>query len=256
MCIRDRATTVVLARYLGPEDFGYLNYALALLGLLSIVVHLGLTGLVVKELRSNPDNEDQILSTVFVIKVGCSVIAFAIMMSTYLFGNDRSFLVLLFTALALFFTPFEMLIDWFQARVQAKYAAVAGFVGQLGGSGLKMILAIAGAGLVYIALAHVVVVMVTSAILVSYAVMLKRDFRFDFSWPLGKALLKKSFLIFLGSLSAVIYLKVDQIMLQYMLGEYAVGVYSAASRLSEAWYLIPTILMASVFPKMLSLIHI
>ena len=161
--------------------------------------------------------------------------------------------MLLFTALALFFTPFEMLIDWFQARVQAKYAAVAGFVGQLGGSGLKMILAIAGAGLVYIALAHVVVVMVTSAILVSYAVMLKRDFRFDFSWPLGKALLKKSFLIFLGSLSAVIYLKVDQIMLQYMLGEYAVGVYSAASRLSEAWYLIPTILMASVFPKMIDL---
>nr|WP_288455037.1 flippase [uncultured Pseudomonas sp.] len=247
------ATTVVLARYLGPEEFGYLNYALALLGLLSIVVHLGLTGLVVKELRSNPDNEDQILSTVFMIKVGCSVIAFAIMMSTYLFGNDQNFLVLLFTALALFFTPFEMLIDWFQARVQAKYAAVAGFVGQLGGNGLKMILAVAGAGLVYIALAHVVVVVITSAILVCYAVMLKRDFRFDFSWSLGKTLLKKSFLIFMGSLSAVIYLKVDQIMLQYMLGEYAVGVYSAASRLSEAWYLIPTILMASVFPKMIDL---
>ncbi|GGJ88522.1 flippase [Pseudomonas matsuisoli] len=247
------ATTVVLARYLGPEDFGYLNYALALLGLLNIVVHLGLSGLVVKELRSDPGNEDQILSTVFMIKVSCSVVAFIVMMSTYLIGNDQNFWVLLFTALALFFTPFEMLIDWFQARVQAKYAAVAGVVGQLGGNGLKMILAVAGAGLVYIALAHVVVVIATSALLVCYAIKLKRTYRFDFSWALATSLIKKSLLIFLGSLSAVIYLKVDQIMLQYMLGEYAVGVYSAASRLSEAWYLIPTILMASVFPKMIDL---
>ncbi|QJD58235.1 flippase [Pseudomonas sp. gcc21] len=243
--------TVVLARYLGPEDFGYLNYALSLVALLTIVCHLGLTGLVVKELRVRPDQEDRILSSVFMTKVVASFIAYAILISTWFIGQDRDFLVLALIGLALFFTPFEVLIDWFQARVKAKYAAIAGAVGQLGGNGLKIILAVAGLGLVWIAAAHVVIIMLTSLILVIYALALKRSFRFDFSWPLTKELLGKSFLIFLGSLSAVIYLKVDQIMLQYILGDNAVGQYAAASKLSEAWYLIPTVLMASIFPKII-----
>ncbi|MEH6387233.1 flippase [Pseudomonas profundi] len=243
--------TVVLARYLGPGDFGYLNYALSLVALLTIVCHLGLTGLVVKELRVRPDQEDRILSSVFMTKVAASFIAYAILIGTWFIGEDRDFLVLALIGLALFFTPFEVLIDWFQARVKAKYAAIAGAVGQLGGNGLKIILAVAGLGLVWIAAAHVVIIMLTSLILVIYALALKRSFRFDFSWSLSKELLGKSFLIFLGSLSAVIYLKVDQIMLQYMLGDNAVGQYAAASKLSEAWYLIPTVLMASIFPKII-----
>lgn len=243
--------TVVLARYLGPEDFGYLNYALSLVALLTIVCHLGLTGLVVKELRVRPDQEDRILTSVFVTKVAASIVAYAILIGTWFIGDDRDFLVLALIGLALFFTPFEVLIDWFQARVKAKYAAIAGAVGQLGGNGLKIMLAVAGAGLIWIAAAHVVIIMLTSLILVVYALALKGSFRFDFSWAMSKELLGKSLLIFLGSLSAVIYLKVDQIMLQYMLGEHAVGQYAAASKLSEAWYLIPTVLMASIFPKII-----
>lgn len=245
--------TVVLARYLGPEDFGYLNYALALVGLLTILCHLGLTGLVVKELRVNPDQEDRILSSVFVLKVAASIVAYGVLLATYFISEERNFLVLVLIGLALFFTPFELLVDWFQSRVKAKYAAVAGMVGQLGGNGLKIVLAVAGLGLTSIALAHVAIVMLTSILLVCYALRLKGALRFDFSWSLSKRLLGKSFLVFLGSLSAVIYLKVDQIMLQYMLGDYAVGQYAAASRLSEAWYILPTILMASLFPKMIDL---
>ncbi|WP_150304888.1 flippase [Pseudomonas saliphila] len=243
--------TVVLARYLGPEEFGYLNYALSLVALLTIVCHLGLTGLVVKELRVRPEQEDRILSSVFMTKVAASIVAYGILIGTWFIGDDRNFMVLALIGLALFFTPFEVLIDWFQARVKAKYAAIAGAVGQIGGNGLKIILAVAGLGLVWIAAAHVVIIMLTSLILVIYALALKRSFRFDFSWSLSKELLGKSFLIFLGSLSAVIYLKVDQIMLQYMLGDNAVGQYAAASKLSEAWYLIPTVLMASIFPKVI-----
>lgn len=247
------AATVVLARYLGPQDFGYLNYALALVSLLTIVCHLGLTGLVVKELRLHPDQEDRILSSVFVLKVAASLLAYGALLATYFIEPDDHFLVLAIVGLTLLFTPFEILIDWFQSRVKAKYAALAGMVGQLGGNGLKIVLAVLGLGLTYIALAHVAVILVTSLLLVGYAVALKGAFRFDFSWALSKRLLGKSFLIFLGSLSAVIYLKIDQVMLQYMLGNYAVGQYAAASKLSEAWYIMPTIVMASLFPKMIDL---
>jgi O-antigen/teichoic acid export membrane protein len=46
----------------------------------------------------------------------------------------------------------------------------------------------------------------------------------------------------------MVYMRIDQIMIKEMLGEHAVGIYSAAVRLSEIWYFIPTLIMASLFP--------
>jgi len=46
-------------------------------------------------------------------------------------------------------------------------------------------------------------------------------------------------------------MKIDQIMLGQMVGDEAVGIYSAAVRVSEVWYFIPTTIVASVFPAIL-----
>tara|TARA_B100001142_G_C13973366_1_gene515826 strand:- start:1 stop:621 length:621 start_codon:yes stop_codon:yes gene_type:complete len=46
-------------------------------------------------------------------------------------------------------------------------------------------------------------------------------------------------------------MKIDQIMLGQMVGDEAVGIYSAAVRISEVWYFIPTMIVASVFPAIL-----
>lgn len=243
--------TMVVARYLGPEDFGYLNYALSLVALLQIVCHLGLTGLLVKELRVRPEIENRILSSVFVVKVCAALIAYGVMLAIWLSDHDRRMAVLPLVGIMLLFTPFEMLNDWFQSKVKAKYAAMAGMIGQVSGALLKIGLAIAGFGLVAVAAAHVSILVITVILLLFFAFQIKRDFRFDFSWSLSKELLGKSFLIFLGSLSAVIYLKVDQIMLQHMMGDEAVGQYAAAAKLSEAWYILPQVVMASIFPKII-----
>jgi PST family polysaccharide transporter len=44
-------------------------------------------------------------------------------------------------------------------------------------------------------------------------------------------------------------MKIDQIMLGQMLNDEAVGIYSAAVRLSEVWYFIPIAINASVGPS-------
>jgi len=47
-------------------------------------------------------------------------------------------------------------------------------------------------------------------------------------------------------------MKVDQIMIKEFLDSAAVGQYSAAVRLSEAWYFIPTIICSSLFPAIIN----
>ena len=50
----------------------------------------------------------------------------------------------------------------------------------------------------------------------------------------------------------MIYMRIDQIMIQEMLGEREVGLFSAAVRISEVWYFIPMIITASLFPSIVN----
>jgi PST family polysaccharide transporter len=67
----------------------------------------------------------------------------------------------------------------------------------------------------------------------------------------AKILIKDSWPLILSTIAVAIYMKIDQIMLGQMIGDEAVGIYSAATRISEAWYFIPTVIAASVFPAIL-----
>jgi O-antigen/teichoic acid export membrane protein len=57
-------------------------------------------------------------------------------------------------------------------------------------------------------------------------------------------------LIFAGMVVSV-YMKIDQVMLKEMLNTKAVGVYAAAVKLCEAWYFVPTAVIASLFPAVI-----
>ena len=50
----------------------------------------------------------------------------------------------------------------------------------------------------------------------------------------------------------MIYMKIDHIMLGEILGSQAVGIYSAATRISEIWYFIPTAIASSISPAIFS----
>jgi PST family polysaccharide transporter len=47
-------------------------------------------------------------------------------------------------------------------------------------------------------------------------------------------------------------MKIDQIMLGQMVGDQAVGIFSAATRISEVWYFIPMVVVSSIFPAILN----
>jgi O-antigen/teichoic acid export membrane protein len=52
----------------------------------------------------------------------------------------------------------------------------------------------------------------------------------------------------LASSFAVVYLKIDQVMLGQMVSQSEVGIYSTAVKVSEAWYFVPVVISMSAFP--------
>jgi PST family polysaccharide transporter len=67
----------------------------------------------------------------------------------------------------------------------------------------------------------------------------------------AKTLLKDSWPLLLSGIAITVYMKIDQIMLGQMIGDEAVGIYSAAVRISEVWYFISVAIVASVFPTII-----
>src|SRR3546814_4170403 len=80
-------------------------------------------------------------------------------------------------------------------------------------------------------------------------------FRFHWIWDRSVAFgfLRRSWPILISGITAVIYVRLDVVMLTWWSSPEEAGIYSAAARLSEVWYFVPTLLMNAVFPGLLSL---
>ncbi|MFO0056007.1 MAG: polysaccharide biosynthesis C-terminal domain-containing protein, partial [Dolichospermum sp.] len=60
----------------------------------------------------------------------------------------------------------------------------------------------------------------------------------------------------LSGLAIMVYMRIDQIMLGQMVGDKAVGLYSAATRICEVWYFIPTAITSSYAPEIYASRHL
>jgi O-antigen/teichoic acid export membrane protein len=74
---------------------------------------------------------------------------------------------------------------------------------------------------------------------------------FSFTWTQAKKLMRDAWPLIFAGMVVSVYMKIDQVMLKEMLNTKAVGVYAAAVKLCEAWYFVPTAVIASLFPAVI-----
>ena len=113
---------VLVARYLGPERFGILSYAIAFVSLFSALAKLGLDGIVVRDIVKEPDKADEILGTAFVLKLfgGILLILFSVGFISLLRPSDHlSRWLVTIIAVGLFFQAFDVIIDHRAAQIGA-----------------------------------------------------------------------------------------------------------------------------------------
>ena len=250
--------TVVVARYLGPGDFGILAYATSLAALAGVAGHLGLDGLVVRELVKKPALHAEILGTAAVLKLGGILVGYLALLAYAAFyegSGSGVFELIAIAGAALLFLPLNVIDNWFNALVQARYVAMARAAGALVFAGSILWLVLDGAGVVAFAVPYVLQALVAAVFLVMLFRVSSDTRLVEWRFDAGRArkLLSQGWVIYLASFFAVIYLKIDQVMLRWLAGSTEVGVYAIAARFSEIWYFIPTAIVASVFPDMIKL---
>ena len=250
--------TVVVARYLGPEDFGVFSYVISLVGLFAVAGHMGLAGLVVREIVNKPEERGLILGTTFILKLGSMILGYAALLlyGFYYEGlGSVEFVLIAVLGSTLVLRSIDVIDYWFQSFVQAKYVAISNLIGLTFTSLAKLLFVFLGLGLSYFILANVLqVAALCLALLLFYFTKSDLSFKhWSFSWGKAKELLSQGWLVYLGSIFAIINLKIDQVMLKWYQGAEQVGIYAVAAQISEAWYFIPTAIVASFFPKLIEL---
>ena len=247
--------SIFVVRYLGPKDFGLYSYSLSFFWLFASLSTLGLESITTREIVKHPDKKDEINGTVFYLRIAGSICAIVLIGITLLLSGEDTFTTILIMILSgsFLFQSFSVIEYYFRGLVQAKYNAYALSASVILASVFKIILILLKAPLIY----FVISVVFEYAVL---AIGLVGVYQFNklsiFSWKYSKtiatSLLKDSWPLALSGIVVMIYMRIDQIMIKNMMSIEAVGYYSVAVRLSEAWYFIPVTLCNSIFPAIVN----
>lgn len=246
---------VWIARYLGPEQFGLLSFATAFVGLFGTIATLGLQGIVVRDMVRNTEEARETLGTAATLQLVGGLLSYLLILAAiaYLRPDDtlvRSIIAILGSMMLI--KASEIAVYWFESQVQSKYTVWVQNSVFLAFAGVKIVLILHEASLtafVWAMLGEAVVVAVILLFVLHRLGLAVSSLRFS----IGRAntLLKDSWPLILSAIAITIYMKIDQIMLGQMIGDEAVGIYAAATRISEVWYFIPLAIVASVFPAIL-----
>lgn len=246
---------VICARYLGPSNYGIINYVASFVSFFAIVCALGLETVVVKEVVANRDSEGLVLGSSIVIRLAAgvlSMIAICIIVFALNGGDETMTVVAFLQSLALLFNSAFVIENWYQADLKSRTPVLIKSFAYTVMCAYKVILLVLGMGVEWFAFATSLDAML---IAVLYLVFYKKDGirPLRFSLGVAKRLFSKSHHLMIAYMMAVIYSQMDKIMIGQMVDMGSVGVYAAAVTICNMWLFIPKALSDSASPIIMGL---
>ena len=241
----------VLARHLGVEEFGRLNYAASLAAIFATLASLGLEGLIVRELVRRPEDWRTLLGTAAGLRLAGGFLAMLVVGLAAMGNSDGRALAVLAMLVACGFVPqaLEVTDLWFQKEIQSRHTAVARGVAALLGAGVKLKLVAMNAPLTWFAAAlGLDLALAATALAWTYQTRGGRILEWRFCRTTAQRLLRESAPLIGAGLLVAVFLRVEQVMVRELLGDSAAGVYFVAARLAEQWLVLPGLLVTSVYP--------
>tara|TARA_R110001583_G_scaffold131478_1_gene283241 strand:- start:12945 stop:14201 length:1257 start_codon:yes stop_codon:yes gene_type:complete len=245
---------VVLARYLSVDSFGSLSYVIGIASIFIAFSKFGLDNIVIHELVKGK-NINLILSSAFLIKL---VLSFLITITSYLllalFLPEKSqvFFIVLITASSIF-QSFEI-VDFANQSVNKNiYSVYARLLTLIVIVSVRLLGVFYGFDLsffIYTYFFEKFLLAMFYLSIKSYLHNRKDKFELIFDIETIKYLIKRSWPLSLSTLMVLLYMKVDMIMLNYYFDLKVVGLYSIATRLIDMLYILPTLIMTSIMPKL------
>lgn len=244
---------LLTARYLGPSNYGLVNYAATYTTFFASLCTLGINSIIVKNFIDYPEEQGTTLCTAIILRAISSIASMVAIMGISFIadkGEPTTQLIVLLCSAGMVFQIFDTFNYWFQAKLQSKFSAIATLVAYIMVSVYRIVLLIFEKDVAWFALVSSIDYAVIACFL---AIAYKKNNgpKFKFSWKKGKQLLSESYNFILSSLMVSIYGSTDRFMLKQMIGEESVGYYATAVTLCNMWVFVLSAVVDSLTPPIM-----
>ncbi|MFO7256777.1 MAG: flippase [Bacteroidota bacterium] len=244
-------TGIYVARYLQPEAYGMLSYALSFVGIFASLSHLGIDNIMVRELTRTPERKNEILGTCYVLK-SAGATTLLVVVGIVLVVMDKTPLtntLVIIVAAGEVFKAFDVVVGFYQSKVQSKRFVRVQIIVNLVGNLLKVVLVFLDAPLIWFA---VVTALNSFGNGVGYVYTYWRLEGSPLHWMYRKSvalmLARESWPVTLQGLALHTQARIDQVMLGNLMNNAEVGQYSVAMRFIEIFSFIPVMLVSTFAP--------
>lgn len=242
------------ARYLGPSNYGLINYASSIVAFVLPIMKLGMDAVLVYELVSEPDKEGEIMGTSLCLNIVSSLIcmaAVAVFASVMNPNAPETVLVCVLYSISVFFAALEMIQYWFQYKLLSKYSSAVMLAGYIVVSVYKVYLLASAKSVYWFAVSHAIEYGFIGVLLIGiYRKCGGRKLSFRFAR--AKSMLARSKHYILAAMMVMVIQNTDHVMLTSMVGTAENGIYSAAITCASVAQFVYTAIIDSFRPLILS----
>lgn len=221
---------ILSARYLGPANYGLINYASSIVAFVIPIMQLGFRNTMVREFINKPEDEGKVLGTALLMNFITAVLCMAGVIAFVSFANrgeTDTIIVCALYSINLIFQALEMSQYWFQAKLLSKYTAVISVVACAVVSVYKIYLLVTGKNIYWFAVSQALDYMLISVpLLIVYKIIGKQ--KISFSLLKGKELFSNSKHYIVSSMMVAIFGYIGNVFLKFLIDEEAVGFYTVA----------------------------
>lgn len=244
---------ILVARYLGPENYGVMNYVISYVALFTVFATFGMENIEIRELSKHLDKKESILGTCYAMRLFFAVIAYIAVVITLIIFKTDSFTTCMILAYSFtLFTNTTLLFrNYFTAIVQNKYVVQTEILRTFIGAAIKIALLWIKAPLEYFIYATIFdSVLVASGYYLCYKKTVGSIRNWSFDKTLVPFYIKESFPLVLSGAAVVVYQRIDTVMIGNMLDKTEVGYFSTAGKFVDLILFLPTVLVQTVTPML------
>ena len=242
---------IIVARYLGPEQYGLMNYVLSYVFLFQTFAIFGLDSIEIREEARHQANFETIIGTAFGIKIITGVIFMILSIATSFVMEADSYTTILVAiySFSIVLNSFSVIRNYFTSIVQNEYVVKAEISRCLLSMAIKVVLLLLHLPLIWFIVSYMVdFAFLASGYVMAYHAKIGKLRTWKFDKKSAFFLLKESFPLLLTSAAVIMYQRIDQVMIGQMVDKSAVGFFSVATRFVEVLIYIPMTLAQTISP--------
>lgn len=245
-------TAIVLARYLGPEDYGKYAFVISFVLIFAVFSDFGLNELTIRDVAIDHSLAPQYFTSSLISKFifSCLSIVFLILLA-YLMGFPEEIIlyIIVFSISILFLTLTNSISSMFKAFEQMEYVSVIMFINSIALLVFILTLVYFNGSLLQIIFSRVLALFI--GFIIGFIILTKKALKPDFLINLSfiKRLVVNAFPFLTVVIFHVLYLNVDIILLSKIKGVIHVGWYTAAANdIFFGLHIIPATISTIIYP--------